>query len=269
MITAEKWYDTTPDLTNFYQGDILASFPFPSLPTFLPAEKQAAWGILRPRLNRNRVSVGERPVAEIIRNLPNELVGRAAKDVPDAWTLPQGEFIISACRKTTVMIVSRSCDLDKDSRKHFLIAPIVALAALRPEQQTEEKLRGLRANEIFHWFYLPEKNAQLPESFADLSQVVPLHRSFFELENLGVGLVARLSPGANIVLQSSLSNFYGIKFGFTRQDSCPQKGRYACSACFHAGKSAPYSREFEAGMLFGECGFCREQALWVKMPGGS
>lgn len=267
MITAHRWYDDSPELTNYYQGDILSNFPFPTLPTFLPAGKQDAWGVLRPRVNRNRAGAEPRPVAEALRNLPNELIGRAARDVPDAWTLPEGEFVIAACQKRTVMMVSRSCDIDKDSRKHFLIAPVIHISSLKSEQRTEEKLRGLRACEIFHWFYLPEKAPGLPESFADMSQMVPVHRSFFDNDTLRRGLVARLSSLGTLALQKSLSNFYGVKFGFSHEDKCPQTGRYACASCFHAGQSTPYSREFDAGNLFGYCGSCREEALWVKLPG--
>jgi len=268
VITAAKWYEAHPELDNYYQGDILSGFPFPTLPTFRPSKEQEVWGILRPRQNKNKGNAEDRPLAEILRNLPNELIGRAAKDVPDAWAQPNGEYIMAACRKMTVMMVSRSCDIDKDSRKHLLVAPIVAIHALRVEQRTEEKLRDLRANEIFHWFYLPEKAPNLPESYADISQMVPLHKTFFDAETLRTNLVARLSSVGTAAFQTSLSNFYGIKFGFTREDKCPQTGRYACSSCFHAGQSTPYSREFDAGNQFGDCGHCREEALWVKLPEG-
>lgn len=265
MITADRWYDKNPELNNYYQGDILTGIPFPTLPTFLPAAKQDDWGILRPRARRQ---ADVRPVREVLRNLPNELIGRAAKDVPDAWAREdiEGEYVIAHCKKIAVALVSRSCDIDKHSRKHFLVAPVVHIKDLQPEQRTEEKLRDLRANEIFHWFYLPEKVPKLLESYADLSQMLPLHRTFFDVETLRANLIARLSAEGTIAFQSSLSNFYGVKFGFSPEDTCPQRGRYACSACFHLGSANPYSRDFNAGDTFGYCGFCREQALWVKMP---
>jgi hypothetical protein len=266
VITAERLYEPNPELQNYYQGDILSGIPFPTLPTFLPATKQDVWGILRPRPARNRPNAEARPIAEILRNLPNDLIGRAAKDIPDAWTRPEGEYIIAACRKMTVLMVSRSCDMDKDSRKHYLVAPVVAIDSLREEQRTEEKLRDLRANKIFHWFYLPEKPPSLPESYADLAQMLPLHKTFFDDATLRASLVTRLSPVGTISLQSSLSSFYGIKFGFAPEDICPQTGRYACSSCFHSGRPAPYSRDFKAGNVLGDCGFCREEAMWVKVP---
>src|SRR5262249_10223600 len=143
-------------------------------------------GVLRPKHNKYRPD--PRPPAEIMRNLPNELIGRAAKDVVDAWSDAAGEYVISHCRKTIVMLISRSCDVDKLNRKHFLVAPVIAISSLSEAQRTNEKLRDLRANEIFHWFYLPE-HANLPEGFADLSMMVPVHRSFFEVESLPTNLL--------------------------------------------------------------------------------
>jgi hypothetical protein len=263
VITAEQWYEEYPELKNYYQGDALSEIPFPALPTFLPAAKQDVWGILRLRPSRNRQD--NRPLAEVLRNLPNELIGRASKDVVDAWSDPSGEHIIAHCRKMTVMLISRSCDVDKMSRKHFLVAPIVAVNTLPAPQKTDEKLRDLRANEIFHWFYLPEKG-NLPESFADLSQMVPLHRSFFDVETLQTRLLARLSATGTAALQVALSDFYGRAFGFAPPDPCYQAGRYACSTCFYAGHAIAQTRDMNVGDFFGDCPVCVEDAMWVKLP---
>jgi hypothetical protein len=266
VITADRWYDKNPDLKNYYQGDILSGIPFPTLSTFFPAGKQDVWGILRPRRKGQNDAV--RPVGEVLRNLPNELIGRAAKDIPDAWTRPDGdgEHVITFCRKMHVALISRSCDIDKAMRKHFLVAPIVHVRDLIPAQRTDDKLRDLRANEIFHWFYLPEKEPHLPESFADFSQMVPLHRSFFDETVLKEQFAARLSGEGTLAFQQSLSSFYGINFGFAPHDTCPQNGRYSCASCFHGGRTEPSSRDVVAGNFFGDCQFCREATMWVKMP---
>ena len=185
----------------------------------------------------------------------------------DAWARPDtaGEYVIAHCKKITVALVSRSCDIDKDSRKHLLVAPVVHIRDLQPAQRTDEKLRDLRENEIFHWFYLPEKPPNLPKSFADLSQMVPLHRSFFDEASLRAHVVARLSGEGTHTFQNALSSFYGFQFGFSPSDTCSQAARYGCSACFHSGQGAPYSREVREGEIFGDCGMCREHALWVKI----
>lgn len=264
MITAERCYDNNPDFSNYYQGDVLSDIPFPTLPTLLPAARQGAWGLLRPRPR----PADQRPVDEVMRQFPVHLIGRAAGDLPDAWARQEaaGEYVIAHCKKTTVALISRSCDIDKDSRKHLLVAPVVDMRDLPIAQRTDEKLRGLRENEIFHWFYLPEKPPNLPESYADLSLMVPMHRSFFDEESLRAHLVARLSGEGTHAFQNMLSTYYGVQFGFSPSDACPQTARYACSACFHSGQATPYSRNFNAGEVFGDCGHCREQGAWVKMP---
>jgi len=264
VITADRWYDKTPDLKNFYQGDILSGIPFPTLPTFLPANKQDVWGVLRPRRKVNDARAAD----EVLRNLPNDLFGRASRDWPDAWNRPDsnGEYVITFCRKIHVAVVSRSCDIDKAMRKHFLVAPVVFFRDLPEAQRTDEKLGGLRANGMVHLFYLPEKEPNLPESYADLSQMLPLHRSFFDEAVLKENLVARLSGEGTLVFQQSLSTFYGTRFGFSPPDTCPQDGKYACGSCFHTGQATPQSRQFVAGTIFGDCAVCREDASWVKMP---
>lgn len=259
MIGAADWYDENPDFRNFYQGDVLTDFPFPNLPTFLPANKQDVWGVLRPRYLKGR------SIAEVVRNLPNDLIGRAAKDWPDVWATGSPEFVIAACEKRTVMVVSRSCDIDKNSRKHFLVAPVATVDSLQTAQRTEDKLRDLRNNDIFHWFYLPA-NGGIPESFADLSQIVPLHRSFFDDALLNSSLAARLSARGTAELQSSLSDFYGTKFGFASEDACPQSARYACAACFYSGQPTPTAMDCEEGLRFGDCDYCGDGALWIKVP---
>jgi hypothetical protein len=260
LTTAAEWYDANPDLQNYYQGDVLSDFPFPTMPTFLPATKQDVWAVLRPRDTKGRSP------AEAVRTLPNSLIGRAAQDWPDVWTLPHGEFVIAACKKMNVMVVSRSCDIDKQSRKHFLVAPVFSVEGLPEAQRTAEKLRDLRANEIMHWFYLPAKNPNLPESFSDLTRMVHLHRSFFDERELGRVLLARLSAYATAAFQRSMSDFYGTKFGFVSEDVCPQTARYACSSCFYSGQPIPRSRNVEEGQVFGDCDSCTEKTLWIKIP---
>jgi hypothetical protein len=263
VITAANWYQADRDLKNYYQGDILSEISFPTLPTFATADKQDVWGVLRPRVNKGKPD--PRPVAEIMRNLPVELIGRAAKDVVDLWVGQSGEYIIAHCRKTTVMLVSRGCDIDKASRKHFLIAPVISVADLPAPQKTDEKLRDLRANEIFHWFYLPEHGG-LPESFADLSIMGTFHRSYFEQEMISTNLLARLSQQGTASLQTSLSNFYGTKFGFSPPDKCTQAGTYACSTCFYSGREEAHRKILTEHDFFGDCKFCIEEAIWVRLP---
>ena len=258
MITAERWYDNNPDLTNFYQGDIIKDVPYAFWPQVEGANGTPSWPLLRP------LRPSGRSLKEILHSLPNELVGRAAKDVTDAWSLPEGEFTIAGCRRINVMIVSRSCSLDNPKRKHFLIAPVHAVQSLPQEQRSPGKMEELRKNGIPHFFYLPEKDGLL-ESYADFLRMEPVHRSFFTKEILQTALLARLSGTAGAAFQMAISEHFGKQFGFSQHDICPQAGEYSCSNCFHEG--LPLQRQaFDAGIEFGPCPQCGEAGAWVKMP---
>jgi len=258
LITAERWYDKDPDLTAYYQGDVIADIPYPFFPPIEPASREESWPLLRPFDQKNR------DIRDAMRTLPTKLYGRAAKDVPDRWTMPEGEFVVAGCRKMNVMVASRSCALDNPKRKHFSVAPVVAVDELPPEQRSDEKLADLRLNNIPQAFYLPEKDG-LRESYADLLRLVPVHRSFFPVEeNLGGMLLARLSSTAMDALQRAFSNHFGKQFGFDHENICPQRGQYSCSNCFHSGMKLQ-TRMFEAGKPFGICPACGEEAAWIKL----
>lgn len=199
-----------------------------------------------------------------MRNLPTKLVGRAAKEVTDRWTMPEGEYVVAGCRKMNVMIVSRSCALDNPKRKHFLVAPVVAVDDLPDEQRGDEKLADLRSNNIPQAFYLPAKDG-MRESYSDLLRLVPIHRTFFPVASIAGILLARLSSSATAALQHALSLHFGKQFGFDHEDICPQTGQYSCSNCFHSGMKLQ-TKMSEAGRPFGVCQGCDEDAAWVKMP---
>lgn len=258
MITSERWYDPNPDLKNFNQGDVIKDVPYAFWPQIKAASEAPVWPILRP------LKPGERSLKEVLHSLPNELAGRAAQDVTDAWSQPEGEYVIAVCKKMNIMIISRSCSLDNPKRKHFLVAPVHAVASLPEAQQSAGKLLELRNNGIPHFFYLPAKDG-LAESYADFLRLEPVHRSFFTAEILTSNLLARLSGTATDALQIAISDHFGKQFGSSEHDVCPQAGEYACSNCFHEGLAVK-KKNFEAGVPFGPCEQCGEAGAWVKMP---
>jgi hypothetical protein len=259
VITAERWYDPNPDFTQHYQGDVVKDIPFPRFPASLPAVNEEIWGILRPLEMRGRT------IQQAMTQLPTKLMGRAAKDVTDKWTSPDGEFVAAHVNKKNVMIISRSCSLDNPGRKHRLVAPIQVVMQLPEEQRKEEKLNDLRKNEIPHFFYLPAKDG-LAESYADLLMLTPIHRSFFPDDKIEGNLVARLSESAMAMLQHCMSNHFGTQFGFDHEDVCPEGkgGRYSCSNCFHAGRNVQ-AKDCPAQQPFGHCPGCGEDAAWIKV----
>jgi hypothetical protein len=257
VITADRWYDQHPDLTLFYQGDVISDIPFPTYPPTLSASREESWAILRPMRLKGRT------VDQAMKQLPFELVGHAAKDVPDAWTLPSGEWGIVHFHKQNVMIVSRSCSLDYPKRKHVLVAPISTLESLPEQERQDAKLNALINNEIPHLFYLPAV-PRMPESYADLLMLTPIHRTFFREEDISAKRVVKLSSTGTIALQHALSEHFGMQFGFDHKDKCNQGGRYSCSTCFHDGNPVN-TKEFPANQPFGACEVCGELAAWVKV----
>jgi hypothetical protein len=259
MIPSVGWYEEQPDLTQLYQGDVLRNVPFPSWPTFLPENQQEKWGILRP------LRSGNPPPSASMKRLPSQLEARAQRNVSDAFSdASAGEHIMALCHMRKVMIVTRSCQLDNERRKHLMVAPVEAISDLPESQRSEDKLTGLRSGEIPHLFYLPERSG-MGESFADFLQMTYLHRSFLRDEDIRTKLVARLTSLGMMQFQHALADHFGKPFGFDHQDECPQDGIYSCSACFHSGREVT-KREFRKGSEFGPCSICGEEAAFVLLP---
>ena len=257
MITAENWYDLNPDEKYFYQGDVIKGVPYPFWPTLNTEKDQTKWGLLRPYNDQPRKS------KDVLKSLPTLLVGRAARDVTDAWA-DDREFVVAGCQKTNAMILTRSCTLDHPGRKHCVVAPVITIEELPEAQQRPDILEDLRENNIPHKFFLPA-GKDFKESFADFTKIVAIHRSFFDDSKIASVLLARLSSVGTASLQKMLSNHFGTRFGFDHKDECPQTGTYSCSTCFHAGMHV-LIKKFTGGVSFGPCSQCGEDAMWVKIP---
>ena|ERR1700733_14565204 len=251
-------YDAEPDLNEFSQGDVLSGVPFPHWPTLISANQDQKWAILRP-LRSNRIA--SQPSIKI---LPNQLEGRARRDVPDAFSnLDRTEFVMASCQLRNVMVLSRSCSLDNPKRKHLVVAPVTEILSLQEAERSEGKLAGLRNGEIPHNFHLPATSG-MGESFADFQMATYLHRSFLDDDSVKNQLMARLSPSGTMRLQMKLSEHFGMQFGYDYEDTCPKDGWYSCSACFHGGRSTE-KRQFYAGRAFGLCSICGEEAAFVHV----
>jgi hypothetical protein len=259
VITADRWYDSKPDLNQHYQGDVIRDIPFPIFPTALPPSKEDIWPLLRPYKTEAKLTVSDQ-----MKRLPQLLLGRAAKDTPDRWASPDGEFIAAHTKKQNVMILSRSCSLDYPARKHHLFAPVYAIDGLPEDQRKTDKIEAMRRNEIPHCFYLPALG-ELRESFANLMLITPIHRDFIPNEGVAVNLVARLSSWGMSALQQHVSAHFGQKFGFDFKDICPQDGRYSCANCFFAGQPTKQIA-FKSSAAFGKCEICGEDVAWIKLP---
>src|SRR5262249_6194159 len=138
-ISAPDWYDQNPDLTSFYQGDIIRDVPI----IFLP-EKISKWFILRPDSRRKKhiddVLRGE--IGSWFQSFPE---GQLA----DAWKYGnREEFVASKAFVVNGIILTQTCDLE--NRSYYQVAPIY------PEtKQKQSALEQLRQNGLAYAFYLP------------------------------------------------------------------------------------------------------------------
>jgi hypothetical protein len=162
-----------------------------------------------------------------------------------------------------VMVITRGCTLDNPGRKHFVVAPLIAIDEMGEQQRTDARLKDLRQNNIPHNFYLPAFGS-MKESYADFLMLAPIHRSFFDPATVAEQVVARLSPSGAASLQRMLSDHFGTRYGFDHEDECAQDGLYSCSNCFHSGMTVKM-RKVTAGNVFGQCEQCSEDAMWVRV----
>lgn len=279
MITAEEWYDLDPDLTQFCQGDIVDDVPYFIFPNHLAQGEVPKWKLLRPKEQRPGESIEQ----AMNRPLPIELTAKGTNAVQDRWKYPQGEYFAAVARKMRVMIVTRSCALDRDTLKHWLVAPVVAFADLPEAQRSQQRLDSIRNLEKFDWFYLAAQEP-IAEGFADLTHLMPVHWSFFgdqpstnlkepraeDPAKRKSRFAKRLSELSKSKLQEVLSDSYGTIFGFDHEDVCPQAGDYACSRCFYTGSHEITRKTFteqdvDARTPFGRCERCGDITTWVKM----
>lgn len=253
MPSSSDWYDSNPSFQEFSQGDILRDIPFPRWPTNLSPDKPFA--ILRPP--RVGSLIGRDP-----KRLPSYWEANVPSGFPDPFgTFEKREWILAECQLRDAIVLSRSCTLD--NHKSCTVAPVIYLATLPEEQKTEKKLENLRAGRVLHCFHLPGVEG-FDESFADLFNMVPIHRKYLKDTDVKSQLLKRLSSVSVMRLQTQLSEFFGNKFGYGHADSCVTTGIYSCSTCFHSGYEVRKVR-FAAGETFGECPGCGLEAKFVKI----
>ncbi len=169
----DGFYVPDPDLSQYYQGDILRNVPFPSWPTLRAGTEMQKMAVLRPL----------RPEGRPIDQLPSYLIARARRDVPDCFqNLLSKEFVVGSCQLRHVLILTRGCELDK-KRNQAIVAPVTALGDLPEGERLPERLSKIRSGESTHKFFLPD-GFGLSESFADLLKVTTIHRDLLPDEEV-------------------------------------------------------------------------------------
>jgi hypothetical protein len=246
-IDEASWYDPTPDTDSLYQGDVLEGVPVVSV----PPPNLGPWILLRPP-DKSPLTVEQLLAGNLPRHLRLLDEGTSQVSVNDAWQ--QGsELVLSRATKTKVMIMSQTCDLD--NRTWIQVAPVHSAA-----QFTDKKMNSLETGEINFMFFLPPKPpAFLQKSFADLSLITTLHKSYLRSGNR----ILHLTAGARLRLQTHIARFYGRPFGFNTRDTVPQGASYLCANCVFTSGTIQ-SSDFVKDSPFNDCPKCGLDVLWVK-----
>jgi hypothetical protein len=239
-IDAAGWYDTDPDPTGFFQGDILEDVAV----VFMPPAGSGKWVLLRPGLPLTRAQA-------LAGNTPKVFRPFVAGAAPEEWSTPD-ELVLAKATKRAVMVITQTCDLER--RNFVQVAPVYAAQTLSPNKQA-----SLEKNEVNYLFFLPIAPSLPDKSFADLSQIMSVHNSYMKEAKLK----RRLSNEARARLQMHLANLHGRPFGFAAVDTVSQSGDYLCLRCFLTA-AVVEKGTLVAGAMFGECNRCGPSALWVK-----
>jgi hypothetical protein len=246
-MTADDWYDRSPDVRQLYQGDIIDGVPLVISPP-----KSKRWVLLRP------LPTG--PVESAFAGLPRSFRANVDSGFPSAWSRTEGELVMTNAYVQPTMILSQSCNIDW--RKHVQICPVYRATEVRPAD-----LNNLRANDIGYWFYLPSDgpheptNAAFEECYADVSLATTVSASYLRPD----ALIRRLTSRAMFELQNSLADYFARPFGFNTNDEVKQKAVYRCVACFLDGKIVIPIKEIDVGGQFPPCPTCGTSALWIKI----
>jgi hypothetical protein len=247
-ILAKDWYDPNPDLTSFYQGDVVRDVPV----VFLP-DKISKWFVLRPD-ERSKKHVDDVLKGEICKWFESFPEGQ----LRDRWQYGnREEYVAAKAFLMNVAILTQTCDLEH--RNYYQIAP------LYPERaEKESALEHLRANDLNYAFYLPAYAPHIPEnSFANLAQTSFIPKAYFPKNTVEQRLGARLTHLARTGLQEQLANYFGRPFGFGTRDTASITAEYFCVSCFYrSGHSL--ALQFQAGTNFTKCAECGD-ARWIRI----
>lgn len=242
-IDAASWYERRPNEESFYQGDVVSDIPL----VYMPPAGNGPWPLLRPSPPHTLQQVLEGQTPRALR--PHAESSRA-----DAWQFG-AELVLAKAIKKSVMIVTQTCDLD--SRNWVQVAPVF------PASRIEDagKRASLAINEIGYMFVLPADPPRLAEdSYADLSMIVAVHKSYFRRGSLA----ARLTAAARGLYQKHLASLHGRPFSFNVRDIVPETGHYLCNNCFL--RHGQISRaEMVEGQPCTACPNCGGDALWVLL----
>lgn len=247
-ILAADWYDLKPDLSSFFQGDIVRDVPV----IFLP-DKISKWLILRPNL-KGKVHTDEVLGGQICKWFESRPEGQLL----DRWQYGnREEYVAAKAQMMSVAILTQSCDIE--NRQYYQIAPLYPETTQKPAS-----LEHLRANRLNYTFYLPALVPYIPEnSYIDLAQTSLVPKTYFPKNAVPDRLAARLTDLARTRLQEQIAHYFGRPFGFGVRDKAGTTAEYACVACFYRTGSS-VKRGFQSGNNFEPCEHCGD-TRWILL----
>ncbi|MBV9888864.1 MAG: hypothetical protein JO119_20160 [Acidobacteria bacterium] len=245
-VLAQDWYDAEPDLTSFYQGDIIRDVPI----IFLP-DKISKWLLLRPD-PKSKKHIDDVLGGEICKWFESFPEGQLA----DKWQYGEREeFVAAKALMINVMVLTQTCDLE--NRSYYQIAPIY------PEAR-QKKIENLRNNDLTYAFFLPATAPYITEnSYVELSHTCVAPKAYFPKNGVSQRLAARLSNEARTALQEKIAEYFGRPFGFSGRDRARETAEHTCVTCFY--RHGELSRQvFQAGANFTACDRC-ETIRWIRV----
>jgi hypothetical protein len=243
-VDVASWYDANPDQTSLYQGDVLDDIPL----IFIPP-KISKWIILRPNLKGALTDV------DVILGgkIPKWFTANTEGSVKDAWTLgDKEEYVAAKAKKMRVMIVTQTCDLVQ--RSFYQVAPVFPSTTL-----TDADKENLKLHNFNYMFYVPAQGEIKEDSFADLSQITDVPKTYFKANKV----LARLSASTTLEFQMQVAEFYGRPFGFNVRDRSPHTAEFACVRCFYE-QFRLQKKPVIQGERFPQCDACGD-GLWVRI----
>jgi len=250
-ISSKDWYEPDPDLTSFYQGDVVRDVPI----IFLP-EKISKWFILRPD------SRGKKHVDDVLRGeICPWFQSFPEGQVPDAWKYgKKEEFVAAKAFIVNAIILTQTCDLE--NRSYYQVAPIYPETTQKPTA-----LDGLRKNELHYTFYLPAVAPYITEnSYAELAHTCVVPKAYFPRDSVAQRLASRLTNNARTALQEQIAYYFGRPFGFGARDRARVTAEYACVSCFYSSGQA-VRVTFQASSPFEPCPKCGN-TRWIRVTEG-
>ena len=170
------------------------------------------------------------------------------------YNATDGDFAMARLSKRPVLVLSQTCDVQT---KDFLqVAPIY------PAEGNDEHKTRLRQGQILSAFWLPEHMPEISESYADLSLIQAVHKSY--LKRISAKQHFRVSHQRTRELQKFITRYFGRPNSYDAgADRAPIAGTYLCVACFYMnGVVSPITRS--DSQEFQLCTVCGGRAWILK-----